>query len=147
MPEVVQGRKLSQPWQELLDLVTPIKNPRTRTEMMAGKMRLLQQQSENEHLDWKEFGNEVVGMASTATADAMFRLEEFMKLNEALTNEMARWNIKNVRAAVVHECTAGTDICRVKAITSQGTVMFEEPLEGFPAEDLMTKLQMINPVE
>lgn len=148
--KVLQSGILSKPWQELLEAVAgaPIK---TAQEMIAGRMALLRnmleehQQGYREMLNWNDFNMQVQGFAMSADADALFRLEDFAKLNEALVDAMRRWGIVGVRAAVIRE----GDSLRVKAIIAgrdaPNSVMFEEPPEGFPAEDLMTKLKMIQP--
>lgn len=150
MQKVVQSGLLSKPWQDLLELITPL-SPQTRQEVVCGKMTLLQNQMQEEKeayktmLDWKTFDLQVQGYSGSGTADALFRLENFVKLNGLLVDAMAKWQIKNIKAAVVHECLHGVDTTRVKAVTPHGEVEFIEPLEGFPGEDLMTKLQLINP--
>jgi len=113
-------------------------------------MALLQQRLEGEReayremLNWNDFNMQVQGFASSADADA---LEDFAKLNEDLISAMRKWNIQNVSAAVIRE---GNGL-KVKAIVRNSDlpepqhVLFEEPAEGFPSEDLMARLKMIEP--
>lgn len=121
--------------------------------MIAGRMALLrnklegEQEAYREMLNWNDFNMQVQGFAASADADAMFRLEDFAKLNEDLVTAMQKWGIERVRAAVIRE---GNGL-KIKAIVRTSDlpepqhVMFEEPSEGFPSEDLMARLKMIEP--
>lgn len=151
MPNLVQSGVVPKPWQELLDLIAD-KPIRTRQEMVAGKMALLRNKMEEEQeayktmIDWGTFDIEVQGYASSADADMLFQLEDFTKLNDGLVQTMAAWNIEGVQAAAIRLDEGGRNIIRVKVITPLGNVEFDEDGEQpFPTEELMTKLQMINP--
>lgn len=148
---MVQSGSVPKPWQDLLDLIAPLPQ-KTKQEVVAGRMALLRHAMEEEKsayktmVDWGTFDVEVQGYAGSADADMLFRLEDFIKINDHLVTSMAAWNIQNVKAAAVRMNEDGKEIIRVKAITSAGNVVFDEPAgDPFPSEELMTKLQMINP--
>jgi len=157
--KVVQSGLVPKPWQELLDLIAD-KPVKTQQEMVAGRMALLRGRLEEEQkayatmVDWKTFDAEVQGFVGSADAAMLFRLEDFTKLNDGLVQTMAVWGIRNVRAAAVRLTEGGVEIIRVKAIVPPkqrggegASVVFDEPGGDapFPSEELMTKLQMINP--
>ena len=147
VPKVVQGNVLSQSWEELLDLAATLP-PRTRAEVVMGRITLLKHKIEEENnayknmMEWGTFHAEVEAcMNNTQDATTLFRLQDFTDLNEKLVKAMERWNIRGVKAAVVRI----DHFLRVKAITSAGSIIFDEDPEGFPSEELMTKIQLINP--
>lgn len=145
MQKVVQSGVLSKPWQDLLDGLAGLP-AKTMMECIAGKMALLRNQlAEAEYYknmtDWDAFSAQLKGFDGMATADGLFRLEDFAKLNEDLMGAMSQWGCKGVRAAAVR-LDGGI---RVKAIVGNEHVFFDEPGEGFPTEELLTKLRMVAP--
>lgn len=149
MSKVVQSGLLSQPWEELLTLTAGLPQ-KTQEEVIGGKMALLRHNLEAKHgedwakmLNWEAFGAEIKGFTGDADATALFRLQEFVGLNEKLTLELARWNVpKGLRCAAIAE--GGT--VRVKAVLGpDNSVEFKEPVQDFPSETLMTQLVMIAP--
>lgn len=156
--KVVQSGLVPEPWKELLELVAPLP-AQTRAEAIAGRMALLRHKLEEEQeayrtmLNWDTFDAQVQGYAGSADADAMFRLEDFVKLNDALAIAMRQWGLTGIRAAVVRISERGTEVLRVKALlppadkfASPQSVIFDEPADGpFPSDELLTKMQLINP--
>lgn len=154
MQAVVQGGVLSQPWKEFLDVLVGLP-PKTMAEAIVGRTTLLQKKLDETNSGWREmmhwgsFDEEMQGMATSADALTLFRLQEFTLLNERLVNAMQTWGIKGVRAAAAVMEDDKEKFIRVRAITSAGSVDFDEAycvdvFNHFPSEELLTKLQMIN---
>jgi len=97
--------------------------------MLVGRLTLLQQR--------KDAGEDV---QVSDDPQMLFKLEDFMNLNSALKDRLREWGVKDIRAAAVR---IDEHTLRVKAITQAGSVLFDEPSEGFPNEELLTKLRMI----
>lgn len=146
MQKVVQSGLVSEPWKELLELTAGLPQ-KTQEEVIAGKMALLRNQLEEKHgwekvLNWEKMGFELKGFDGDADAGALFRLREFVALNERLQNALQEWNITTLNAAAIAE--NGT--ARVKAVLgADNSVEFTEPVDLFPSEQLMTQLRLIAP--
>lgn len=128
MPAVVPGGLLPEPWQGLLDNAAPLP-AKTLTEMLVGRLTVLQKR--------KDAGEDV---EVDHDPQMMFKLEEFMRVNNLLKEQMRQWGMANLRAAAVR---LDENTLRVKAITQAGSVLFDEPSEGFPTDEFLTKLRMI----
>lgn len=119
---------MPEPWQGLLDNAAQV-SAKTMTEMLAGRLQILKHREEaGEEIDHE------------AEEGAYFKLKDFMDLNNKFKGELQKWGLGKLRAAAVR---LNEDTLRVKAITPEGSVMFDEPEEGFPNEELMTKLRLI----
>lgn len=144
----MQSGILSKPWEELLALTAGLPQ-KTQEEVIAGKMALLRHKLEAKHGEkWERLftddamGMNIDGFKGDADAGALFRLQEFVSLNEKLQDELARWNASGLKCAAIAEHGR----VRVKAVLGpDNAVEFEEPLDGFPSEQLMTQLVMIAP--
>jgi hypothetical protein len=140
--KLVQGHKLPKPWEDFLLGNVGQVSDRTVREMMAGRLQLLKVRAEDMGLDKTS-----VPLSGTGLREELFQMEQFIAINNALDKAMSQWGMKfRVGAAMVNGKV------QVRAIVNNGdtpsgneTVDFFEELEGFPAEGLMTKLQMINP--
>ena len=133
VPELVQGDGVPEPWKELLDLIAAVPSADTRKEMVAGKLQLLKNKLEdNIGLPLKD----EVSIKAT-----IFRLEDFIGVNEKLMLSMKVWHIRNMKVAAMVDLSS--DRIHVRVNTPQGNVDMYEPRVGFPSEELMTKLRMI----
>jgi hypothetical protein len=97
--------------------------------MLVGRLTLLQQR--------KDAGEDV---QVSNDPHMLFKLKDFMDVNNSFKEQLKAWGIGGIRAAAVR---IDENTLRVKAITPAGSVLFDEPSEGFPSEELMTKLRMI----
>jgi hypothetical protein len=132
--KLVQGCELPKPWEDFLLGNVGKVSERTAMEMMAGRMQLLKVRAEEMGLQAS------VPASGTELRKELFEMERFIALNSALDKAMQQWNMHfRVGAAMVDGKV------QVRAIVRSETVDFFEELEGFPGEDLMAKLQMINP--
>lgn len=146
---MVQSGLVSEPWKELLELTAGLPQ-KTQEEVIAGKMALLRHNLEEKYgsekwkkmLNWGSMKVHIDGFTGDADASALFRLQEFVSLNERLQTELERWNITTLNCAAIPE----HGIARTKAVVGpDNSVEFEEPLADFPSEQLMTQLRMIAP--
>jgi predicted nucleotidyltransferase len=103
-------------------------------EMMAGRLQLMKVRAEEMGLQAS------VPASGTELRKELFEMEQFIALNAALNRAMKQWNMKYRVAAIMEKGKV-----RVRAQLPNEYVDFVEELQGFPGEDLMAKLQMINP--
>lgn len=128
MPEVLQGGLLPEPWQGLLDSASNLP-AKTLAEMVAGRMQIVKARLE---------AGEIVDV--NEDPQLLFKLKDFMETNEYFREKLTEWGLPKLRAAAVR---VDANTYRVNAITPAGSVIFDEPVEGFPSEELLTKLRMI----
>lgn len=126
MQTVVQGDLLPEPWQGLLDNAAMVSD-KTMQEMLAGRLSLMSHKKD-------------IGELDPADEITLFQLQDFMDYNGRFKRKLVEWNIEGLKVAGMR---VNKDTIRVKAITRTGSVLFDEASEGFPNDELMTKLALI----
>lgn len=110
---------------------------KTAREMIYGRMTLIKNRAEEMGLK--------TSVPISGTQEDLFDLEKFLAVNEALHTALNKWGMEKLKAACLIEGDVKGDVVRTRAEVLGSSVDFEEPLEGYPSEGLLTQLRMICP--